>query len=207
MIRYIAPAAFLFALIIVWLQQVPLDFAPSHEIQGFPLLEQPDGITCGPTSATMVLQYYRKQVDLDDVRKATKTDWFVYKGSRIGMTVPEYLASGLQQLGVSAKKRVGNLNNIKSLVSQDRPVIVLVRSDRTRWHYVVVIGYNDHEIIIADPGWGRRRVLPTNQFLGAWAFETDMDGTAMGKADLVQQLLHWTDVVGNTYIEVKDERS
>ena len=151
-------------------------FPESHEITGFPLIEQPDQITCGPTSATMVLQCYGVWVSVDEVKNKTKTQWFKHNGKPIGMTSPEYLPVAMTHFSVKSKMTRGDLNRLKYFVSQNKPVIVLLRSGKQYWHYVVVIGYDKSNVIIADPGWGKRRVLPEEHFLGSWNFTTDMQG-------------------------------
>jgi hypothetical protein len=53
-------------------------YSESYEIQGIDFLIQPDEITCGPTSATMLLNRYGKHVTVHDVEGKTKTQWFVH---------------------------------------------------------------------------------------------------------------------------------
>lgn len=157
----------------------PYPHPVAYEIKDFKFLEQPDQITCGPTSATMLLQSYGKDVSLEDVKSVTKTQWFKWKGESIGMTSPDMIAVALNHFGVKSKMRRGDLDQIKHYVSLGRPPVVLVRSGSVYWHYVVVIGYNESEIIIADPGSGKREVMPVEHFLGSWSFKTDMNGKDM----------------------------
>ena len=150
----------------------------AYEIQNFPLIAQPDNVTCGPTSTTMVLNYYGVQTNVDAVAKIALTRWHVNKdGTAFGGTSPEFIAVALNKLGVKSKvERDVSLDKLKYYVSQGRPVIVLVRSDTAMWHYIVAIGYDSGNIITADPGGGQRIVLPNKNFMGAWKFTTDLDG-------------------------------
>jgi len=151
----------------------------SYEVGGFQYIEQPDGITCGPTSVTMLLKRYGKEVTLDEVKKQTKTEWLEYHGEPIGMTSPEYLPIALKHFGIDAKMLRGDLERLKYFVSQDRPPIVLLRSGDTTWHYVVVIGYTSDTIITADPASGSREVMKVEHFQGAWDFKTTMSGRSV----------------------------
>lgn len=154
----------------------PWSHPESHEVTDFPLIEQPDQITCGPTSATMLLRKYGKNVTVEEVKDQTKTQWFTHNDEPIGMTSPEYIAVAMNHFGVKSQMMRGDINQLKHYVSQNRPTIVLLRSGKQYWHYVVVVGFDKENIIIADPGWGKRRVLPLEYFLGAWNFTTDMEG-------------------------------
>lgn len=175
---------FLAASLLFWLVAfrltVPTDHPPAHDISPFPLIAQPDEITCGPTSATMVLAKYGIDRTVSEVEVKTKTKWFRYKGRDIGMTAPEYVATALTQLGVPSSLKGGGLDELKHYVGLGRPVIVLVRSGEYLWHYFVVVGYDEQDVVIADPAGGRRYNMRADSFLGAWAFDFDLDGNPMG---------------------------
>jgi len=162
---------------------------PSSCELDFVFIEQPDQITCGPTSATMLLKSYGIDASLEDVKNKTKTEWFKYDGNSIGMTSPEYIPIALKSYGLSARKTRGSLRKVKSLVSQGKPVIVLLRSGLKTWHYVAVIGYDrmptpDPDeyielVVVADPGYGARRQMTAEVFMGSWDFSTNMKGKSM----------------------------
>lgn len=157
----------------------PQTFPAYHQIPFTEFVEQPDDITCGPTSVLMVLKWYGKDVTLPEVETHTKTEWFSYSDHRVGMTSPEYLPETMRHFGVPAAQKVGSLKRLKHEVSKDKPVVVLLRSGMYLWHYVVVIGYAEAYVTIADPAYGTKRILPMDYFLGAWSFEKDMHGYSM----------------------------
>lgn len=165
----------LITIISAWLTISKPEAPPAYQIQGFEFILQPDDISCGPTSATMLLRMYGKDASVDQVRIRTKTDWCEYDGQQIGMTSPSYLPSALKAWGLPAKKMRGDLDDIRHYVSERRPPIVLVRTGRFLWHYVVVIGYNETSVILADPARGRR-VVPLEVFESSWNFRTDLYG-------------------------------
>jgi predicted double-glycine peptidase len=183
--KYLASILFVAALLALIIGRAFIDTThpDAYENQGFEFIAQPDNITCGPTSTTMLLKYYGKDVTIAQVEKETRTKWFHWKGEDIGMTAPEYVEIALRRFGVPAKMQRGSFNNLKHYVSQGRPVIVNVRSGQTTWHYVVVIGYTNDQVILADPGDGARITISAENFLGCWSFQTDMDGTVCGHSD------------------------
>lgn len=162
-------------------------------------MAQPDHITCGPTSATMVLQNYRKNVTLDQVKKITKTVWLQYQNQDIGMTTPDYLTLAMERFDVPAKMSQGNLNLIKYAVSHNKPCIVLVRSGETTWHYFVIIGYDKQTVKIADPGGGNIYSMNTDTFLKCWNWTADTEGQTCQQSYLIT-LLRMAEVYPNTVI-------
>lgn len=144
-------------------------------------VQQPDEITCGPTSALMALLRYGKQVDLRAVQARTRTEWFVYNGRHVGMTSPEFIASAMTDLGVPAVLRQGRLESLKHFVSQNKPVVCLLRSGTVYWHYVLVIGYDENKMVIANPSMGERQEMSVQNFLSSWSFATDMEGMEVAR--------------------------
>ena len=156
------------------------DYPDSFQIKDFPFIEQPDRITCGPASATMLLNYYGVDVDLEEVRKHTKTDWFTYQETPIGMTSPDYIERALKDYKIKSKRQKSDVDHIKYYVSEERPPIVLVRSGLNTWHYVVVIGYDKQNLILADPAFGKERVITIDTFNKSWEFSGDLSGNYYG---------------------------
>lgn len=147
-----------------------------HLIKNFPLIQQPDDITCGPTSVQMVLKSRGISTTLDQVKSETKTEWIVYGDKHLGMTSPDYIPRAMNAFGLPAKMRSGQLHHVKHYVGKGDPVIVLLRSGKLTWHYVVVVGYDEKTITVADPGYGDLRVMSVQDFESAWQFTSDMRG-------------------------------
>lgn len=152
-------------------------YPDSYEAHNFIFIKQQDHISCGPTSALMLLKFAGQDVEIEEVRKHSKTEWFRYKDEAIGMTAPDVLSIAINQLGIPAHMRRGNLDKLKYYISQRRFPLVLLRSGPTTWHYVVAIGYDPEHIIVADPGPGKSKAIKSDHFTGAWRFETDMSGS------------------------------
>lgn len=144
------------------------------------LIEQPDQITCGPTSGAMALRLFGKNTSVDTIAKDCKTRWFKYGRKDIGMTAPDYLSLAIKKQGVSSKLRVGTIDQIKHFISDNQAVVVLLRSGPTTWHYVLVVGYTKTHLEIADPARGELRLVEEKVFLDAWSFIADTHGDKCG---------------------------
>jgi uncharacterized protein YvpB len=125
----------------LWLSR-PSTSSEEHLIQDFPLIIQPDGFTCGPTSIAMVLKYYGKEHSVAEVRKIALTDFLKvhWKGEERRGSYPLFIPTTFWYYGIHAKMKQGDLAELKSYISQDRPVVVIVRS----WKYGL------HEGVEAD---------------------------------------------------------
>lgn len=181
----------------------------------------------------MVLAYYGKDISIEAIKEVAKTTWYKSKEAEIGMTAPDYVETAMNHFGVPSKLKTGTINDLKAYVEQNRPPIVLLRSGRTTWHYVVVIGYTTTGIRIADPA-GYEHTMENALFEAAWNFSGDMHneelispcaicggtgkisgipgplgkcdncaGTGKG-ADLLVQLLNLADVKGHMIIVPKE---
>jgi uncharacterized protein YvpB len=191
--------AILAVYLIYFISFVTPSVPPQFAILRFPLLQQPNDITCGPTSAAMLLRFYNKNIKIDEIASKSKTTWFKYKGKSIGLTVPGLLNSVLKSYNLECKLKQGNLSVLKWYISQNRPPIVLLRSGKTLWHYVVAIGYDEKNILIADPGSGTQYNILQNTFLKAWDFSGDMDGKYYGQ-DFYRFMILMAEIQGRTYI-------
>lgn len=153
----------------------------------------------------MVLQKYNKSVTIVDVKRLSKTVWFQYKQSDIGMTTPDYLVLAMNQLGLPVRMMQANIHLLKYQVSQNKPCIVLVRSGEQTWHYFVVIGYDAEYLEIADPGNGKISKMKKEVFLKCWSWETDMNGEYCQHSYLIT-LLEMAEVYPNTMIFPRSQK-
>jgi len=193
----LAIVIFLNQLLAITVMRNPNQFPESYLTTNFPTLEQPDGITCGPTSATMLLNYYGFKTTLSEVKKVTKTHWFTYQSEAIGLTIPTYLDAALDAHGLHAKIETGTIRKLKWYVSKNQLPIVLVRSGQKTWHYIVVVGYDKGNIIIANPGSGTIYPISTKDFNAAWSFTGDLNGEHLG-TDFYAEILKKVDLVNVT---------
>ena len=153
----------------------------SGSLSNFPLLTQPDDISCGPTCAAMVLQWYGINAGIQRCKTKAGTRWFQLGGYKVGMTLPSGVSDCLNAFGVPASVVRGSVNDVKRYIDQGRPPILLVRSSVKTWHWVTAIAYYDDgaRIKLSDPS-GQQWVINNGALNGAWTFSTDMSGNATG---------------------------
>ena len=140
------------------------------------LITQPDDITCGPTSTAMILRFYGKNVEVNEIKKITKTVWYSKGDKDFGMTAPELIRICLKKYNLNAKIKTGNIKKLKCVVGSGKPCIVLIRSGEWNWHYVIVIGYDKEMIYYANPTDAEIDALSVDEFDRAWNWTSDIRG-------------------------------
>lgn len=96
-----------------------------------------------------------------------------------GYTGDGYVWDGANALsrwaGIPARARgVSNGDVIRMMrenIDDGRPLILLVRfieTDINSGHFVTAVGYDDDNVIVADPWGGQRRIIPNGDFTGVW---------------------------------------
>lgn len=153
-----------------------LKYPPCYMNKFVDLLIQPDDITCGPTSTSMLLRFYGVDAKIDEVKKLTKTVWYTIDGKDFGMTAPSFIRDCLISYGFTALLKKGDLSHLKNIISSGRPSIVLVRSGEWNWHYIVVVGYGNGFIYFANPSSGEVEGLSESEFKRAWNWSGDLRG-------------------------------
>jgi ABC-type bacteriocin/lantibiotic exporter with double-glycine peptidase domain len=134
----------------------------SFEIQGVPFVKQ-DSHFCGPASLACVFAYYGLAIDQGAIAKVVYTEKL--KGALI-----TDLQNFAQGRGFQTRLNQGTMDDLKSLVAEKKPVIVLV--DLGFWvfskpHYLVVTGYNDRGFI-AHTGYQASKLFGYAEFEKIW---------------------------------------
>jgi hypothetical protein len=149
----------------------------AHMIAGVPWHEQLNGLSCGAASLEIVFDYWGPDIDQKEVMNVARTSsmgtWtpdivraghFSYLSDAQGSFFPSVGPwNGYEErpLGYAAFSHTSSrfwLDELKTLVAEDVPVIVLMKY--YPWggggHYRVVIGYDDdlQLVYFSDP-WGR----------------------------------------------------
>ncbi len=134
--------------------QPPVSNPPAAQNTGgvldVPLVGQPDGYTCGPTSLAMALKYYGMDRSIHPELATlcnTTTD---------GTPSTDNLVNAAKKLGFAGSyAKSGDLNWLAQVTAGGSPVIVNVAGGVwTGGHYVVVTGVKDGTVYINDPAWG-----------------------------------------------------
>ena len=119
--------------------------------------------TCGAASLTMVLRYWHEEVSQDDVARAlVRPELHGIAGSR--------LAEFARGLGLEAVTYRGDLAQLREFVGRGRPLIVSWHLGGSRYHDVVVVGFDDERaaVIVNDPAAGPARRVGLAKFEKRW---------------------------------------
>jgi ABC-type bacteriocin/lantibiotic exporter with double-glycine peptidase domain len=134
----------------------------AFQIEGVPFVKQEDQ-ECGPAALASVLSFYGAPVGLASISQAT------YNQKLRGSLITD-LEDFARRLGFQTVSSQGTVKNIKVLINQRRPVIVLVDLGfwiRSRPHYLVLYGYNK-EGFIAHNGIKPSQLYTYSDFEKMW---------------------------------------
>ena len=135
-----------------------------HYISGVPFFPQ-STYQCGPAALASVLNYYGCRVTPEEIAKAIYSE-------RLRGTLSIDLVLYAQRMGFRARAYRGNLIDLKSHVSKDRPLIVFQDLGYLLLslpHFSVVIGYDDAEgDLILHSGKQRDRATSYGKFSRSW---------------------------------------
>jgi ABC-type bacteriocin/lantibiotic exporter with double-glycine peptidase domain len=111
----------------------------------------------------MVLRYWGDPVaekDLGDARPRASESGV--EGSR--------LAAAARSRGFRAFAYAGDIGHLRQQVVKGRPLVVALRSGRSGFHDVVVVGFeDDHTLVVNDPERGPLRRVSRRAFEKGWA--------------------------------------
>jgi predicted double-glycine peptidase len=125
-----------------------------------PFLPQTDAL-CGGAAAAMVLRYWG-DAHADVQEFAPLVD------RRAGGILNEALARAVRARGWRTGSVERSLDALRTRIHDGQPVIVLVPERGNRYHYVVVTGASEAEVIVHDPSWGPSRAMRAADFERAW---------------------------------------
>ena len=120
--------------------------------------------TCGAAAMTMVLRYWKEDVSHDDVARAlVRPELHGIAGSR--------LAEFARSRGLEAVTYRGDMPHLRDFVGKGRPLIVAWHLRGSRYHDVVVVGFDADrdEVIVNDPAHGPARRVAARAFVKRWA--------------------------------------
>ena len=120
--------------------------------------------TCGAAALTMVLLYWNEEVSHDDVaRQLVRPELHGVAGSR--------LAELARDRGFEAVAYRGDMAHLREFVGKGRPLIVAWHLGGSRYHDVVVVGFDDERgaVLVNDPAAGASRAVGAAKFEKRWA--------------------------------------
>ena len=119
----------------------------------FPILQQTNGINCGPTSLKMLLNYYktRKNPSLDTLTDVMEVD------TDFG-TTDIRMKKGLVYCKINHKQiktnSEGALNLLKNYIKNDRKILLRTLTQGVK-HWIVIYDFKDNLFLVADPWLGK----------------------------------------------------
>jgi ABC-type bacteriocin/lantibiotic exporter with double-glycine peptidase domain len=130
---------------------------------GVPFVSQRKN-TCGAAALTMVLRYWKEDVSHDDVaRELLRPELRGIAGS--------HLAEFARDRGLEAVTYRGDMAHLRDFVGKGRPLIVAWHLGGSRYHDVVVVGFDDERgsVLVNDPAAGASRAVGVAKFEKRWA--------------------------------------
>ncbi len=132
-------------------------------IEGIPFYPQ-ESFQCGPASLAGVLNYWGVSVSPAEIASE------IYSKTARG-TLDFDLVLYAEKKGLQARAYEGTWQDMKDNIDQGHPLIVLV--DYGFWvyeksHFMVVVGYDGEDGLIANSGKDRETYIRRSSFLGTW---------------------------------------
>ncbi len=129
-----------------------------------PFFKQDTLYTCGPAVVQMILRYYGIVASEHTLREKMKTN------SDVG-TMHKYMIDEIRAAGLYCY--VNNHSSVQEIaffLKIGLPVIVhyMEPSENSQDHYAVVVGIEDHHIILNDPWHGKDFSLTLTDFEHRW---------------------------------------
>ena len=118
---------------------------------------------CGPASLAGVMNYWGIKVTPEEIARE------IYSESARG-TLNIDMVLYPQRRGLKTNQYRGDMEDLRKNVKSGYPVIVLVDYGFSIYqanHYLVVIGYNDHGVIV-NSGKEKRKVISEEDFVRSW---------------------------------------
>ena len=142
---------------------------------------------CGPCCLAMILGGIGKSVTTNAVAVAAG----MVQGDKRGRLMSQ-LVSAAQQFGLATAAGQSALDDLKRLIDNGQPAVALVKYENlpqrydpryTGGHYVLVVGYDEQNILINDPYYpagstaGYQKAYPFQGWLAAWKADGATDQT------------------------------
>lgn len=160
----------------------------TKSVIGIPFFKQGKDNTCGQATMTSILNFWGIKLDYQTVVNETNS-------SNIGTDLT-VITNFVKKQGLdSTAYNHGSIDDIKYLIDQSRPPIVLLDfGSLSKEHYVVISGYNDTQkvFLINDPVQGANIKVTYTNFEKYW------------QNNSLSNLLIFGDKFKNSFIDVSD---
>lgn len=117
---------------------------------------------CGGAAAAMVLRYWGE-------RGLSSEDFAFLFDARANGIRSDVLATEVRRRGWTAQVFRGDDRSAQQHLERGRPLIALIEDRPGRFHYVVLLGWAEGQVILHDPARAPFRVVAEAAFLTTWA--------------------------------------
>ena len=125
-----------------------------------PYLPQTEAL-CGGAAVAMLFRYWG-DVHADIQPFATLVD------KRAGGIAAAALVKAVERRGWRTRQFAGSIELLGEALHQGRPVVILIQDRPGRYHYLLVTGLDDNQVIVHDPSWGPSRQVAVARLLRDW---------------------------------------
>lgn len=149
----------------VLLIQLALAQSPTHSLLDVPFVSQTPEL-CGGAAVSMVLRYWgqRDVFPQDFAPLVSRSDGGIFTG---------VLATAVSDRGWTALVEPASVDTgrarVRAEIDRGRPIIALIEVAPRAYHYVVIVGSTDTEVVFHDPARAPFRVLDWAAFDRAWS--------------------------------------
>lgn len=126
-----------------------------------PFVAQTEAL-CGGAAIAMVLRYWGET-------RVLAEDFATLVHQNEGGIIAGELLDTIRDMGWQAIPFTGTIQEIQTQLSHGRPLIALIESRASRYHYIVLVGWTQGYVLLHDPARGPFRVLREDALLRAWA--------------------------------------
>jgi ABC-type bacteriocin/lantibiotic exporter with double-glycine peptidase domain len=145
--------------VVPWAWPLPV----SHTIERVPFVEQQPG-GCGPAALESILRHY----GVNTTQRAIADEIALPNGEVLNLDLKLYA----RRKGLRAESARGDLDQLKTWIARDVPVICQVRAGglgSRRNHFIVVFGYDERKLsFIAHTGERAAQEIPFLDFARSW---------------------------------------
>jgi predicted double-glycine peptidase len=125
-----------------------------------PYLAQTEAM-CGGAAVAMLFRYWG-ETHADIQQFAALVD------KRAGGIAEHALVDAVERRGWQTRRFAGSIDLLSEQLHRGRPVVILIQDRPGRYHFVVVTGVTDNEVILHDPAWGPSRHVAVIRLLRDW---------------------------------------
>jgi predicted double-glycine peptidase len=125
-----------------------------------PYLPQTEAL-CGGAAVAMLLRYWG-EAHADIHQFAALVD------KRAGGIAEQALVDAVERRGWQTRRFAGSIDLLREELHRGRPVVILIQDRPGRYHFVVVTGVTNDEVVVHDPTWGPYRHVAVKRLLRGW---------------------------------------